>query len=142
MVKLIKESLASSTATDLLEINRSKHVSLCLHDLIRLQVYYVLARNCSITGVQTSPKLSVMVRYVERGNAVFPPYAMYGRQTVRHAIGMTVLRMWKKRMPFCNEMDRTCNMVQPEIKNHRFLRIRCRLPRGVLLYEYLNNLRR
>jgi hypothetical protein len=41
---------------------------------------------------------------VERGKAVSPPYAMYGRQTVRHAFGAAVLRMWKKRMPFCNEM--------------------------------------
>lgn len=100
MVKIYEKSYAPSTAIDLLEINRSKRVSLCLHGVIRLQVSNVLARNYCVTGVQTSPTVSVMVKCVERGKAVSPPCAMHGRQTVRHAVGAAALRMWKKRMPF------------------------------------------
>jgi hypothetical protein len=47
-----------------------------------------------------------MIKYEERGKAVSPPYAMYGRQTIRYAVGAAVLRMWKNRIPFCNEMGR------------------------------------
>ena len=93
MVKLIEESYAPSKGIDLLENNRSKRVSLSLHGVSRLQVSNVLARNCCITGVQTPPTVSVMVKCVERGKAVSLPCARYGRQTVRHAVGAAALRM-------------------------------------------------
>ena len=32
-------------------------------------------------------------------------------------------------MPFCNEMDRVCNMTQLEIRILRILRSRCPLPK-------------
>ncbi|MCP4609531.1 MAG: hypothetical protein GY845_12535 [Planctomycetes bacterium] len=79
MVKLIKESYAPLLGTDLHETNRSKRVSLCLHEVIRLQVSNVPARDCRIIGVQTSPKLSVMVNYMERGNVTSSPCATQGK---------------------------------------------------------------
>jgi len=60
--------------------------------------------------------------------------------TVRRAVGAVVLRIWKKQMPFCNEMDRACNMAQLEIRILRILRSRCPLPIGVQLRENLGNL--
>ena len=78
-VKLIEESYAPLGKYRSTETNRSKRVSLCLHEVIRLQVSNVPVRNCWIIGVQISPKLFVMVNYVERGNVTSPPCAMQGR---------------------------------------------------------------
>ena len=46
----------------------------------RMRVVNVPVRNRRTAGVQASPKLSVMVDYVEREKAVTPPCARYGRQ--------------------------------------------------------------
>ncbi|MHC4389092.1 MAG: hypothetical protein ACYSX1_10840 [Planctomycetota bacterium] len=70
------------------------------------------AENCRVTGVQGPPKLPLMVNYEERGKAVCPPWANHGKPTVRQAHGGAVLRGWKKQMPPCSGVDRTCNMVQ------------------------------
>ncbi len=47
--------------------------------MIRLQVSFLPARNQIVTGVQTSSKLSVMVKYVERGKVTFLPGAILGK---------------------------------------------------------------
>src|SRR4030067_676230 len=55
MVK-ISECSDASRRTDLLRFNRSKAVPLCERHAVRMQVANVLARNCSATGVQNTPK--------------------------------------------------------------------------------------
>jgi hypothetical protein len=46
---------------------------------VRIRVANVPVRNRRTAGVQTSPKLSVMVDYAERGKAVTSPCARHGR---------------------------------------------------------------
>lgn len=79
MVKLIEESYAPPGKYRPTETNRSKRVSLCLHEVVRLQVSNVPVRNCRTTGVQISPKLFAMVNYAERGKVTSSPCAMQGR---------------------------------------------------------------
>jgi len=79
MMKLIEESYASAGKYRPKKINRSKHVSLCEHGVVKLQVDNVPARNCRTNGVQIPSKLFVMVKYVERGNTIISPCAKHGR---------------------------------------------------------------
>ncbi len=46
---------------------------------VRLQISNVSARNRLTVGVQSPPKLSVMVDYIERGKVTPPPGASPGR---------------------------------------------------------------
>jgi len=48
----------------------------------------------------------------EHGHTVTSPCAKQGKPTVRQAYEGTVVRGWKKQMPFCNGVDRICNRIQ------------------------------
>ena len=57
-------------------------------------------------GIQDEPKsLTIIVRYVERGNPVFPLLLIGAGETARHTVGSAGVRSWKKRMPSCNGAD-------------------------------------
>ena len=87
-------------------INRSKTHFPVFVCAFRLQVANVPVRNCSNAGVQASPKLSVLINYAERGNAVTSPYAIYGKSTARQTDEGAVIRSWKKQMSLCNGVNR------------------------------------
>jgi hypothetical protein len=105
--------------TDLRGLSGHKRVSLCRHDVDKLQVSNVPARNRSTTGVQVSPALLACVNYAERGKAISVPCAIHGKLTARRAGTAVVLRSRKKQMPPCNEADRVCNMAQLKTGNLR-----------------------
>ena len=90
---------------------RLNHSSLSKNGAVRLQVANVPVRIRRTAGVQTSPKLSTWIDYVERGKAVTSPCATHGRQTVRHAYGGIALRSWKKQRPLCSGADRVRKMA-------------------------------
>ncbi|WP_353285391.1 hypothetical protein [Wolbachia endosymbiont (group A) of Beris morrisii] len=46
----------------------------------------------------------------DRRNRVSLYFRLYGKQTARNADGSVGKGKWRKRMPFCNEMDRICNI--------------------------------
>ncbi len=106
MVRIHKEPHAPSKNTDLQGLTGQRRASQCL----RAQSGYgFIACPYGIgmtAGVQAPPTLSSSIDYAERGNAVTPPCAMHGRQTVRHADGGTALRGWKKQRPFGNRTAR------------------------------------
>jgi len=53
-----------------------------------------------------------MMNNAEHGHTATSPCAIQGKPTVRQAHEGAVVRGWKKQKPFCNGVDRTCNMVQ------------------------------
>jgi len=58
MARTDKEPYAPSTADRPTGANRSKHASMCLHEVVRMQIANVSARDCGTTDVQAPPKLS------------------------------------------------------------------------------------
>ncbi len=81
------------------------------------------------------------VKYTEHGKAVLSPCATHGSQTVRHGVGETELRIWKKQTPSGNMADRACNMAHPEIEWKQHSRTGSPRPSGVSLRENMENLR-
>ena len=72
-VRLIECPQASVSGNWPTETNRSKLCFLVLAQVVRLQVYNVLVRNCGTTGVQDAPKLLIRINFVERVNPVPSP---------------------------------------------------------------------
>lgn len=76
--------------------------------------------------------LTCRVTQEERGKPVIPPCR--GRPTVRKAVGVAGMGLWKKRRPSCNELDRVIKVVMkiPTLKGGR-------LPHGLSSRESLRN---
>ncbi len=85
MVRLIKGSYASSSGTDLRGLSSAsadQGRTSCfpvLARIVRLQIPNVSARNRLTVGVQSPPKLSVMVDHIERRKVTTSPGAILGR---------------------------------------------------------------
>jgi len=84
MVRLIKGSHAPSSETDLrglIPLRRIRSMSCfpVLARTVRLQISNVSARNRRTVGVQSPPKLLIMVGHTERGKVALPPGASPGR---------------------------------------------------------------
>lgn len=65
---------------------------------VRLQVSNVLVRDQMHSGVQISPKLSIMIIYAEHSNTVPSPRFLGAGITARRAVGVTDERDRKKQM--------------------------------------------
>ena len=84
-MRLIEGSHASSSGTDLRGLTSAladKGRMSCFPELaraVRLQISNVSARNRLTAGVQSPPKLPVMVDYTERGKVALSPGASPGR---------------------------------------------------------------
>ncbi|WP_265014542.1 hypothetical protein [Wolbachia endosymbiont (group B) of Camptogramma bilineatum] len=63
-----------------------------------------------ITGIEKPPN---PLLYDWR-NRVSLYFRLHGKQTARNADGSAGKGEWRKRMPFCNEMDRICNINSRE----------------------------
>ena len=75
--------------------------------------------------------LTCRVTQEERGKPDTPPWK--GRPTVRKAIGVAGMGLWKKRKPSCNELDRVIEKMKiPTPKGGR-------LPQGLSSRENLRN---
>ena len=75
--------------------------------------------------------LTCRVTQEERGKPDTPPRR--GRRSVRRAVGVAGMGVWKKRKPSCNEMDRVIRMMRiPTPKGGR-------LPHGLSSRESLRN---
>ena len=114
-VKLIKSPHAPSsryrpTGTNFLRIGDKGRscTSLVFVQVVRLQVYNLPVRNCSTTGVQGSPKLLVVINYVERVNPVPSPSGQANRKASCWRSGVWCIM---KRTPCCNDKDTGWNIT-------------------------------
>ncbi|CAQ55082.1 MULTISPECIES: hypothetical protein [unclassified Wolbachia] len=66
--------------------------------------------NNNSTGIEKPPNPLLY----DRRNRVSLYFRLHGKQTARNADGSAGKGEWRKRMPFCNEMDRICNINSRE----------------------------
>ena len=113
MVKLNEWSHAPLTRSDLRELIGQKACFLVFACVARLQVYNVLARDCSAAGVQAAPKLSKEERLRGTWKSRYLAVSRKARQAnrIRQAKRGTTMRGRNKQMPSCNGMDRALIMA-------------------------------
>ena len=98
MARVGKGLYAPSGKTDLRGLSGRRRASKRLHELERMQVTNVPARNPISTGVQVPPKLSAKVETWNVGTQSFRPVQHRAGITVRRAVGKNGLRDRKKQM--------------------------------------------